>query len=626
MNERKPDSVLRRLISLSFLAVPLCAFVTLPLYGQTSVKYRLAFPNATHHEAEVHVEFSGVPTPVLEVVMSRSSPGRYALHEFAKNVYNVRASDGSGHPLSVTRPNAYGWNVTVGPDKKVVFEYTVFGDRADGTYNGIDETHAHLNMPALLAWAHGFEQAAATVHFDLGQRDWRVATQMLPEEDGDWHAPNLEWLMDCPVEISRHALPTWRIEDAEFRLSLHHQGTPEETERYARMCKAVVLEEEGVFGAFPKYDGGTYTFLLDYLPYVSFDGMEHRDSTSITAAGSLSGTGATDLVEAVSHEFFHSWNVRRIRPKSLEPFDFEHADMSDALWFAEGFTNYYGVLTLQRANISALASFTRSMGGAVNAVLNAPGRLVHSPVEMSELAPFVDAATSIDPNNFRNTYISYYTYGQALALGVDLAIRERFEGKSLDGWMQEVWRQHPDIEKPYTLMDLQTALGVVTGDKAFAEELFRHHIFGKEPMDYAALLAPAGMLLRKAHAREAWWGRAEMTEGENGLELKNETIVGTPLYVAGLGRGDRIVAVNRKKVKSREDLKGLLAKCKPGDTVRVEAATRAGIQTLDVQLGEDPQLELVTFEQAGRDVSPQIEAFRKAWLSSKALHALPDIK
>ncbi len=145
---------------------------------------------------------------------------------------------------------------------------------------------------------------------------------MLPQEDGDWRAPNFEWLMDCPVEISDHALPTWKIEDAVFRLSLHHQGTAEQAERYARLCKAVVLEEEGIFGALPKYDGGTYTFLVDYLPYVAGDGMEHRDSTSITGTGSLSGTGATDLIGTVSHEFFHSWNVRRMRPKVAGAFRF----------------------------------------------------------------------------------------------------------------------------------------------------------------------------------------------------------------------------------------------------------------------------------------------------------------
>src|SRR5436305_4526045 len=123
------------------------------------------------------------------------------------------------------------------------------------------------------------------------------------------------------------------------------------------------------------------------------------------------------------------------------------------------------------------------MGRALNAVLNSPGRQVHSAVEMSQLAPFVDAAKSIDPNNFRNTFISYYTYGQALALGIDLTLREKFPGKSLDDWMRRVWRDHPDIQKPYTLADLQSALAEITGNEEFAEEIFERHIIGKEPMD-----------------------------------------------------------------------------------------------------------------------------------------------
>ncbi len=616
LRDRNPRTRLRSLLGLALL--------TVPIYAQSAVKYSLSFPNAVHHEAEVRAVFTGVQTPVLEVLMSRSSPGRYALHEFAKNVYHVRATDGAGRSLPIARPSPYGWNVTVGADKTVDFEYTVFGDRADGTYNGIDETHAHLNMPAALAWARGFEHVSATVHFDVPRRDWKVATQMLPRPDGDWSAPNLEWLMDCPVEISNHAMPEWKIEDATFRLALHHNGTAEEAERYARLCKAVVLEEEGVFGALPKYDGGTYTFLVDYLSYVSPDGMEHRDSTSITDTHSLSNA-ATSLIEAVSHEFFHSWNVRRIRPKSLEPFNFEDMDMSGELWFAEGFTNYYGVLTLQRAGISPLSSFTASMGGAANRVLNAPGRKVRSAVEMSELAPFVDAATSIDPNNFRNTYISYYTYGQALALGIDLTIRERFPGKSLDDWMREVWRHHPDIDKPYTISDLQAALGTVTGDPAFADDVFRRHIAGKEPMNYAALLQRAGMVLRVEDEGGAWWGTPEMAGSDEGVQLVNETRQGTPLYEAGLERGDYILEIGGKKVKAETEVKYLLAARKPGQTVRVKVRTRAGEHEVNIRLGQNPELELVTFEQAGRNTTPAIEAFRKAWLGSKALHPLPDI-
>src|SRR5581483_7513914 len=258
------------LFARSFLAFfLLLTEVCLAATAQQSVRYELRFPNAVHHEAEVRATFSGVRSPILEVVMSRSSPGRYALHEFAKNVYNFRAADEQGHPLEVTRPNPYGWNVAT-RGSTVVLDYTLFGDRADGTYDGIDETHAHLNMPATLAWAHGFEDTPVTLRFDLPERsNWKIATQLLPHSDGTWGAPNLEWLMDSPVEIGSHAFPEWKVENATFRLSLHHQGTDAEAANYAKMCEAVVLEEEGVFGALPKYDGGTYTFLIDYLPYVS---------------------------------------------------------------------------------------------------------------------------------------------------------------------------------------------------------------------------------------------------------------------------------------------------------------------------------------------------------------------
>src|SRR6516162_8852679 len=140
--------------------------LALPLFAQEPVRYELRFPNAAHHEAEIRVTFLNVRQPTLEVIMSRSSPGRYALHEFAKNVYNFRASDGEGHALSVTRPTPYQWNVS-GHKGTVVVEYTLFGDRADGTYTAIDLTHAHLNIPATLVWAHGFEKAPVSLKFGI---------------------------------------------------------------------------------------------------------------------------------------------------------------------------------------------------------------------------------------------------------------------------------------------------------------------------------------------------------------------------------------------------------------------------------------------------------------------------
>src|SRR5271156_6866238 len=117
-----------------------------PLFAGPSVEYRLSFPNAVHHEVEVTATFRSLPQSFLEVSMSRSSPGRYALHEFVKNVYHFRASDAAGNPLAVVRPDPYNWNIAA-HNETVIVQYTVFGDHADGTYAGIDETHAHLNLP-----------------------------------------------------------------------------------------------------------------------------------------------------------------------------------------------------------------------------------------------------------------------------------------------------------------------------------------------------------------------------------------------------------------------------------------------------------------------------------------------
>jgi predicted metalloprotease with PDZ domain len=212
------------------------------LHSEPSVEYRLSFPNALHHELEVRAVFRGVSQPLLEVVMSRASPGRYALHEFAKNVYQFRASSETGATLPVTRPTPYGWNVS-SEGAVVVVSYTVFGDHADGTYMGIDATHAHLNLPAALVWAHGFENIPARLLFDMPPGSgWRVATQLKSESDGSWSAPNLESLMDSPVELSAHVVANWEMEDREFRMAIHTVGSETAIKDIARKAQAVILE------------------------------------------------------------------------------------------------------------------------------------------------------------------------------------------------------------------------------------------------------------------------------------------------------------------------------------------------------------------------------------------------
>ena len=177
------------------------------------------------------------------------------------------------------------------------------------------------------------------------------------------------------------------------------------------------------------------------------------------------------LLGTASHEFFHSWNVERIRPKTLEPFSFEDANISGELWLAEGFTNYYGRLTMLRAGLREDTEGVGAWAGVINGVTNSPGTKFRSAVEMSRLAPFVDAAVSIDSTYWQNTFYSYYTFGEAIALGLDLTLRDRSDSKiTLDDYMRAMWTTHGKpggpapglVAKPYTLADARARLAEVS--------------------------------------------------------------------------------------------------------------------------------------------------------------------
>ncbi|CAN5886580.1 hypothetical protein BH23GEM9_BH23GEM9_00620 [soil metagenome] len=318
-------------------AAPLPSAAAIPLQVTTgdTVHYEVSFPFASRHEAEISVSYSGLPVQPLELRMSRSSPGRYALHEFAKNVYNVRAVDGRGRELRVTRPNPHQWDVE-GHDGAVYVSYTLFGDRADGTYAAIDLTQAHLNIPASFMWARGTEERPVGVRFNVPQgAGWRIATQLRPTADAAYFvAPHLQYFMDSPTNLSGFAVREWQEtsdgRSQTIRIAMHHLGTDTELDEYTRHTRSIVREQATVFGELPRFDFGTYTFIAAYLPWASGDGMEHRNSTILTSSASLA-TNMVGLLGTVSHEFFHAWNVERIRPRSLEPFDFERENMAGEL-------------------------------------------------------------------------------------------------------------------------------------------------------------------------------------------------------------------------------------------------------------------------------------------------------
>ncbi|MCA1586771.1 MAG: PDZ domain-containing protein [Acidobacteria bacterium] len=587
---------------------------------------------------EVEVTFAGLPVAPLEVRMSRTSPGRYALHEFAKNVFDVRIRDGKGQTLRAERPNLHQWTVD-GHDGTVVLRYRLYGDRVDGTYLAVDSTHAHINMPAALMWAGGLEARPARVRFEPPTgRNWRVATQLLPTDDPfTFTAPNVQYLMDSPTEVSAFTLREFtvgsggqRATSPTFRIALHHDGTDAEADAFAADVGRIVRETQPIFGELPQFDGSSYTFLCDYLPWASGDGMEHRNSTVLSAAAALrSPNQRAGLLGTVAHEFFHAWNMERIRSSALEPFDFDEANMSGELWLGEGFTSYYDDLILQRAKLVPLEATLASYANLINAVTTSPGRAFRSAEDMSRLAPFVDAAVSVDRTAWPNTFISYYTWGAAIGLALDLSLRDRSNGQvTLDDFMRSLWQKHGKpgqqiaglVATPYTMADLKARLGEVAGSSSFAEEFFAKYIQGHDVAAYAHLLTRAGLSARPRHADKAALLGAQLTfSGESGARVQGVVLFDSPLDRAGVAEEDRLVVLDGTPLTSDRSLAAVLGRHKPGDRVGLRFVRRSG-ETVDTQvtLDADERVEIVLAEEVGTPVTLEQQAFRQGWLGSKA--------
>lgn len=620
---------MKKTLSTAFLSVML-TYVAVAQTAPKAIYYAISFPNAAHHEAEIAMTIPQAPEGALRLHMSRSSAGRYATHEFGKNVYNVKAINADGTAVTIKQVEGDIYEIAQhGPAVKV--SYTLFANWTDGTYASIDPSHAHLNMPAAFLWLAGADDRPITFEFnDLDKYGWKVATQLKHEGLNVYSAPNMQYMMDSPTELSAFKETSWDVVNIDgkkekINLTIHSIDDQGVIDNFGKMVQKVVLEEKAVFGELPTYDFGEYTFLDDVYPTNSGDGMEHRNSTCIVDAADKVAGNEIDLLGTFSHEYFHSWNVKRIRPKSLEPFNFEHANMSNELWFAEGFTQYYGELLLVRAGFHTPEEYTRTVSGLVNSILNTPGAAKYPAVEMSRKAVYADAGVSIDPANYGNNFLSYYYYGGAIALALDLRLRSEFN-LTLDDYMRAVWLAQGKVMKPYVIQDLQNVLGKLTNPK-FAAEFYTKYVYGIDKNNYETLLAKAGFVLRKAQPGKVWLGVSAAairgrsgqvrTTGGGGLPITANSVIGTPIYNSGIDAGDIILKADGKDITDAASLSQTIADKKPGDKLIINYKNRTGNHETTVTLGENPTLEVVTTEKAGAQPTVEQAAFRKNWLSSK---------
>ena len=388
------------------------------------------------------------------------------------------------------------------------------------------------------------------------------------------------------------------------------------------MVRAVVDESIAVWGDPAGYDHGTYTFIADYVPWANGDGMEHRNSTIITGRTQLSDRASRlGNLGTLSHEFFHSWNMERLRSKGIEPFAFDREDMSSDLWFGEGFTSYYGPLIIRRAGLYSDEEYARTIGNAIISTINSPARRHGSAIDMSRQAPFFDGGTWLDPTNRQHTFISYYTWGSVIALGLDLTLRERF-GITLDDYMRALWRDFGSRQsaafvplRPYTTSDLQSVLAAITHDSGFAADYFRRYVEGREVPDFAKLLAPAGMLLSTDSVESPFLGAS--MDNDSGKVFVNWSAEGGSMFDAGIASGDIVYSVDGAPAMSIDSLNAIISRHRVGDVVKVDVEQRQVRRTVPMTIRGRKNIKLTTFEAAALPVTESIRKFRSGWLDSR---------
>ena len=282
--------------------------------------------------------------------------------------------------------------------------------------------------------------------------------------------------------------------------------------------------------------------------------------------------------------------------------------MSNSLWFAEGFTSYYTNLILERAGIITAEEYVKGLNGTFNYVWNSPALQFFNPIEMSNQAPFVDAATAVDPVNRENMFISYYSYGSVLGLALDLSLREK--NLNLDDFMKLMWSTYGKNEVGYEVSDIEKTLSTYAG-KEFSEDFFNNYIYASQIPDYETLFEQVGLTMERDSSK-AFFG-ATLRNTENGVEVVRNTTIGSPAYVAGLDNGDIITSVNGTAVNDKETFNNMIDSKNVGDKITIEYVRFGKLKTTTAILLADPTYHITV----DKDAKKTILKARESWLSKK---------
>jgi predicted metalloprotease with PDZ domain len=533
------------------------------------------------------------------LVMPVWTPGSYLVREFARNVQDFTASTAANQPLKWEKINKNTWRIVTNGARDWHATYRVYANELSVRTSELNSAHAFWNNANVLMYLEGFLNSPSTVHV-LAPDVWKVATGLpaVLGQKNTFRAENFDVLYDSPFEASNFKTLIFNVKGIPHRIVIDGEGNYDPERMRRDVQKIVETQVEVMGGEIPYRD---YTFIL-HLRANAGGGLEHLNSTALGyprfGFKILTGDRATSASPAatvtperdyrgflglVSHEFFHLWNVKRIRPDALGPFDYTKENYTKLLWVAEGITDYYADLLVRRAGLITENEYLSATARAIQSLQNTPGRKEQT-VEESSFDTWIKFYRQ-DENSI-NSQVSYYDKGAILGLLLDLEIRQRSKNaKSLDDVLRYLYVEFFKKNRNYTPADFQKACELMAGTSL--EEFFNRYVRGTEELNYSVALEAAGLRLETVGtgpATEKVYFGADVVQEEDRLMVRR-VYAGSPAYEQGLNAGDQIVALDNMRV-TRDFFNARMAEKKPGDLINLTIFRFDDLSTLLIKLAE----------------------------------------
>jgi predicted metalloprotease with PDZ domain len=551
----------------------------------TPIRYTVSFPAPHTHYVEVRAQVPTAGRPDIELMMPVWTPGSYLVREFSRHVENVSAADEAGRPLPVVKSEKNRWRVTTRGAASVAVSYRVYAREMSVRTNWVESSFALLNgAPTFMTLADLSPRAHEVVLTPApGWTRSMTGLAALPGGDHRYVAPDYDTLVDSPILLGNPAVYEFTVDGKPHYLVNQGEAGIFDGPRAARDLEAIIQDQRRMWGSLP-YDKYVILNVLTAVPgQFAGGGLEHKNSTVLMASPWVTRTRAPYIgwLELASHEIFHVWNVKRLRPVELGPFEYENEVHTRSLWVAEGITEYYGVLSVHRAGLSTRDEYLTNLSGLIEEVQTLPGARVQS----AELASFDAWIKYYRPDeNSTNSAMSYYTKGAVLGFLLDARIRKASNGaRSLDDAMRAAFAKFSG-ERGFTPAEFRSVLETTSGVdlKSFWEQA----IEGTAELDYAEALEVFGLRFRPATpTTKPWLGIT--TRNDAGRLLVSTVRRGSPGAEAGINVDDEILAIGEFRVRA-DRWDNRLEQYKPGDRVSVLVARREQLMRLDVTLGPEP--------------------------------------